>query len=477
MKRKWMIVSAAAVVLTVGGLAGWQLMSPDGAVQAQEMGETAVVHRGTLDVTVEGAGSIAPVDEVALGFLTGGRVADVLVTEGQKVEAGQPLMRLESDDLALEVARARVGVAKAEAQLAQLVAPPRRQEVAAREADLAAAENALAAAVANLDDVLGGPSQAQIASAQAQVAQAELQYRQAVINYDQTDKKDQERKEQARMDLWAAEVSLNAAKEQLSVLLDGPGAEEVRAERANVANAQAQRDAARSQLALLLAGATEENVAAARAQVAQARATLQQAQLQLKRATLVAPMAGTVTGIEIEAGEMAAPGVPAVVLSDLTALEVEVNVDETDVANVALGQPARISVDAFPDARLSGEVTHIAPAAASLDFGAVVYPVTVRLEAGETPVRTGMTADVVISVARREDVLIVPLRSVQVVDGRTYVNRVLDGEIEGVDVVLGLTSDTEAEIVEGLAEGDVVLVGTPAAERASQGFRGLFGGG
>jgi len=114
---------------------------------------------------VDAAGSLAPGAEVSLSFSSSGRVAEVLVDEGQVVEAGQPLARQETDDLELQVAQAQAALAAAEAQL---LAPPRPQEVAVQEANLAAAR-------AQLDELQAGADADQVRAAQANVATAAAQ--------------------------------------------------------------------------------------------------------------------------------------------------------------------------------------------------------------------------------------------------------------------------------------------------------------
>ena len=484
-KKRWRIAAIFLVVATLG-VGTWRLVSgrQGMAATAQAPTETAVVRRDTLQVTVEGTGSLAPHAEIQLAFLSGGQVAQVLVEEGQVVEPGQPLVRLETDELEMDVTRSQASLASAQGQLAQLLAPLRPQEVAAQEANLAAAQGQLSAAVANRDQVTAGASEPEIAAAQAEVATAEMEYRSALRTHDSIDKKDEDRREQANYDLWAADIALEAAQTQLDVLLAGADADEVRAAQADVAAAVAQRDAAQAELDLLLAGATEEQIQSAEAAVDQARVALDQARLQLERATLTAPMAGTVTALDAEIGERVNPGQPVVVLSDLTALEVEVNLDETDVAHVAVGQEARVGVDAFSGADLPGEVAYVAPKA-TVSSGVVLYPVTVSLTPGELPLRAGMTADVEIVTASQEGALIVPLRAVHVEGEQAYVDRLVGGKIERVEVALGLTTDTEVEIVGGtdgtsVAEGDVVSVvaaSTPEATAPAFGPPGLFGGG
>ncbi|MCP3962201.1 MAG: HlyD family efflux transporter periplasmic adaptor subunit, partial [bacterium] len=258
------------------------------------------------------------------------------------------------------------------------MAPPLPEEIAAQEANLAASQGQVSAMAANRDQIVAGPSEAEIQAAEVQIATSEMDYRTALRSYDSIDEDDKDKKEQARYDLWAAEVALEAARTQLDVLLAGADAAEVRAAQADVASVAAQRDAAQAQLDLILAGAADEQIQAAEASVVQAQVALDQARLRLAQATLTAPTRGTVTALNVRVGEMANPGQTLLVLSDLAALEVDVNLDETDVVWVSLGQDARVGVDAFPGVEMSGEVTYIAPKAESAS-GVVLYPLTVRL--------------------------------------------------------------------------------------------------
>ncbi len=477
MNKKWWIL-IGVVLLCVVGVGGWQFAwGQEPSLGAQAAIETATVRKDTLAVMVEGTGNLAPRAEVSLALLTGGQVAEILVEEGQVVEAGQTLIRLETDELALQVARSEASLAAAKGQLAQLLAPPLPEEIAAQEANLAASQGQVSAMAANRDQIVAGPGEAEIQAAEVQVATAEMDYRAALRTYDSIDEDDKDRKEQAHYDLWAAEVALEAARTQLDVLLAGADAAEVRVAQADVANVAAQRDAAQAQLDLILAGAAEEQIQAAEASVAQAQVALDQVRLQLEQATLTAPMGGTVTALNVRVGEMANPGQALIVLSDLTALEVDINLDETDVAWVSVGQDARVGVDAFPGVEMTGEVTYIAPKADSAS-GLVLYPVTVRLVSGESPARAGMTTDVEITTASQENALIIPLRAVHVEDGQAYVERLVGDQIERVEVALGLTTDIDAEITAGLAEGDVVVV-VAGAEQDSGGqmMPGPGGGG
>ena len=503
MDKKWWVAAGVVVLIAGLGFAGWQFISGrSDMAEAQASAETAAVRRDTLLVTVEGTGSLAPSAEVSLAFLSGGRVGEVLVEEGQQVEAGQPLARLETDELALQVAQAEAALASAEGQLAQLLATPRPEEIALYEANVQAMQGQVSAAAANRDQLTAGASETQITSAEAQVASTQADQHSAQYTYDsipegedsegtyslKTEEEDSnDAKEQAGYELYAADVALAAAQTQLEGLLAGADADEIRAAQANVGNAAAQRDAAQAQLDLLLAGPTEEEIQATQTAVDQARVALEQARLLLEQSTLTIPMAGTVTSLDMDLGEMVSPGQSVVVLSDLTALEVDVYLDEADVVWVVVGQEAKVILDAFPGIEMTGQVTYIAPTA-EVSSGVVLYPVTIRLTLGDLPARAGMTADVEITTASQEDVLIVPLRAVHTEGGHAYVDRLAGGQIERVEVELGMMTETEVEITGGLAEGPalslvegdvVVVVPGPTRDTGSElpgPFRMLHGG-
>ena len=481
MSKKWWIV-ISVVVVGVLGFAGYQYIGDrrEAIAEAQAEMETAVVERGTLRVTLDATGSLAPQSEVSLAFLSSGLVTEVLVEEGQQVEAGQPLAQLDTDDLALQVAQAEISLREAELQLETLLEPPDQDDVerAQDAVDQAAASFQLAQIGYDTtqDSVLLNES---LEDAQSAYDDALEDYNYWLEEYNEND-----------VDYWFVDNALEKLEDRELELrrVQEQADQQLQASSNDLAAAADAYRQAQNDLADLLDGADESDVEAAQLQVDQARAALEQARLKLEQATLTAPTAGTVTELNVQVGEMASAGQAAVVvISDLSVLVVEINLDETDVAQVSVGQDALVSVDAFPDAELTGEVTYIAPMAET-QSGVVLYPVTVRLLPTEFPVRAGMTADVEIISASQEGALIVPLRAVHTEGEQTYVYRVVGGRTEQVEVELGLTTDTEAEITSGLAEGpalslaegDVVsVVAAPTPSSAGQGFGpgGMFGGG
>jgi HlyD family secretion protein len=449
----YMVLIAAAAVAVV--LFYWQ---PWATQEPEDPMRSATVERGALLMAVSASGSIEPRSRVNLAFESSGEVAEVLVEAGDLVKAGDVLARLDTTQLALQAEQARAALALAEAQLQQLQEEARPQEVAAAEANLRAIEAQAGAAAANRDQLRSGPTGAEIAAAEAQVAAMESQYKSALIVHDRTinveKEKDQTKREQVFYDLYTAEKALAAAQAQLDDLLAGADADAVRAAQANVSASVAQGDAAQARLDLLLAGATTEQILDVEAQIAQAEAALELVELSLERATLYAPFDGMVAEVNVTAGEMAAT-LPAVVLLDVSSFHVNSSVDEIDVGRLELGQTAQVTLDAFPDAEISGVVKRIAPAA-TIEGGVVYYDVVVDLDPTAVPIRAGMTANATITVDELADVLKIPTWVVRVDQdtGQTYVHKRAEDGFERVDVVLGVRYEGVAQVLSGLSEGD-----------------------
>jgi multidrug resistance efflux pump len=341
---------------------------------------------------------VVPATWATVSAQTGGTVLEVLVEPGDEVAVGAPLARLDPTDAQLAVQQAESSLEAAQAQLVLLKAGPRPGEVAAAEAQIEAAQAALAQAAAQRDQLTAGATEAEIAAAEAEVVTAELARKAAEDQYDQIQGKIHGWIEQeAILQLRAAEESLEAAQARLAQVQDGAGAR-IRAAQAAVQAAEAQQDVAQAQLDLLQAGATAEEVAVAQAAVAQAAAALETARVALKRSEVRAPFAGTVGMVSVRTGELVAPGQPLVTLGDLATLRVETtDLDEIDVARVAVGQQAALTFDALPERVFTGRVTRISPMAEP-GAGGVNYTVIVALEDLDSAIRWGMTAFVDIEV-------------------------------------------------------------------------------
>jgi len=363
----------------------------------------------TFTPVVSVTGEVVPAVWANVSAQTGGTVLEVLVQVGDEVAAGDLLVQLDPTDTQLAAQQAEAALKAAQAQLALLKARPRPEQVAVAEAQIAAARTVISQTIAQRNQLWSGATEAEIAAAEAQVAAAEAEQWVAREAHDQTMKCYEmpdgsevcpglgAPEEQARHALHAADEALAAAKAQLDALKTGSYLQ-VRTAEAGISAAEAQADVSQAQLVLLKAGATAEEIAVAEAAVIQAQAALEAARVALERCEVHAPFGGTAGAVNVRAGELVAPGQPLVTLGDLTTLRVETtDLDEIDVARVAVGQRASVTFDALPERVFTGHVARISPMAEP-GVGGVNYTVVIELDEIDPAIRWGMTAFVDIEV-------------------------------------------------------------------------------
>ncbi len=358
-----------------------------------------------VPVMVSASGKVLPARWANLSCQADGRVANIAVQTGDKVEAGQVLVRLDDTDARLALAQANASLKMAQAQLAQQKAGARSAEIVAAEQAVKEAEASLWNASAQLAQLQAGPRAGDTAEAQAQVARAQAELKVAQDAYDALTTgrglaKEYNLKggglglyeEQQRAQLAATRAAFEAAQKRLEQLQAGSTKNELDAARANVAAMQAQKARAQAQLDLLKSGASPEQIAVSEANVTQAQVAVDIAQAALDKTQLKAPFAGTVGTILMREGELLAPGQVTLVLGDLGSLRVETtDLSEADVARVSVGQIVSVTLDALKDKKLAGQVTRIAPMSSS-GQGGVNYAITIELDQLDPALRWGMTA-------------------------------------------------------------------------------------
>lgn len=455
MSKKTIWTVAIVVVIAALGLLGYRQVAAKKEAAEVSTTETAVVQRGELTVTVEAAGSLTPPTEITLSFPVAGKLYEVSVIEGQAVKQGDLLARLEDN-------------IQAEADFQALFT----------DAGVAKAELAVAYAKEAFDDALGDLKY-RIGTVtyywEGQLKQAEETL--AALIADPNASAEQKAAAQKAVD--EARVKRDYFLEQnLDYLEDEddwrPDAGDIAVARSNLENARVALQDAEAALGIVRAGpsALRSPLIALGSEMAR----LDRARLNLENTRLLAQTAGVVTSLYYQVGEFANPGTPVVALTDVSILEAEVNLDETDVVRIALGMQVIVTVDAFPGMEVSGEVTEIAPTAA-IQSGVVLYPVTVRLNSTELPLRSGMTISVIFPIEERTNTLLVPFRAIETEGGQAYVTRVTASGSERVAVTLGLITDTQIEILSGINEGDVVTVYANPVQDADLMQNPMFGGG
>jgi HlyD family secretion protein len=513
--RAVLVLLAAVILLGVGALL---VQRQTRTSSAEVVAPTAVATRGSIEETVSASGNVAANQEATLTFASSGQIDQVLVEEGQQVKAEQVLARLDTGSLEWQIARAQASLNTAQARLEQAQKPATAEDLASAQAaldsaqanydniregataeDLASAQAALDSAKANYDKVKAGPTKEDLAAAQASVDSARASLQQAQAAYDRVKDRPNVAMLQESLTLQNATIEYNRAKANYDAAANHPTASELASARAQVvqaeaqlaqlqarptaselASAESQVAQAQAQLDQLKARPNAEDVAVSQAQMDEAAIALAQAQAQLDDAVITAPFDGTILTVRVNDGEWASPGSPAIVLAATETLALDVNVDEVDVAALAEGQTAYLSFDALKGGNATGTVTRIAPSSTNVS-GAVAYPVEISFDPGQLPVRLGMTANVDVVVASAEGALLVPNRAIETdrAAGLYYVTRQLaGGSIQRLEVRIGLRDENNTQILEGLDEGDqVVLPELPSQSTGSTGFSGPFGGG
>lgn len=275
-----------------------------------------------------------------------GQVQEMRVKEGDTVEAGQVLAKVDSKALEIQVEQAKANLASAQAKLASLQAGSRPQQVA--------------------------QSQAGVQQTAASLENARKNYERAAELY-----------EEGAMSAQQRDTALTA----LQV-------------------AEAQHKAASESYSLVAEGASAEDIQFAQAQVAQAAAALKSAQLQLDNSTIVSPVSGVIAKKAVDEGEIIAVGQPLFSITNPADSWIEANIEETSIGKIQLGQPVDVNVDAYPHKTFRGEISEVGAATgsqfallptenASGNFTKVTQRLTVKIrvpDTGGAVLKSGMSA-------------------------------------------------------------------------------------
>ena len=224
----------------------------------------------------------------------------------------------------------------------------------------------------------------------------------------------------------------------------------------------------------------EVDLMSSRESLEQARANLEQQEDRLSKTRVYSPIDGTVTTLDIKVGETAIssstniPGSSLMTIANPASIHTEVNVDEADIANVEIGQMARVFAIAYPDQPVDGVVESIAVSAKVAEGQqGQSFAIKIRLlDPEKITLRPGMTCRAEIFTATKGGVLAAPIQAILVEEDLTtdevrrdvFVNR--NGACREVAVEVGIADDTYQEIVSGLSAGDEVVTGPDRVLRA-----------
>ncbi|MFZ6031641.1 MAG: HlyD family secretion protein [Chloroflexota bacterium] len=333
----------------------------------------------SAEIAVVATGHVVPGQYANIGFGQAGKIAEVLLAAGDRVEAGQIIARLESTEAAqAETARAELEVLLAQQALDDLYDHS--------DADQAALQLAIANAYLAVQDAqnridrLAVPAEQAALSPLEAAAQARQDLDEARAAYEPYENKDETEASRER------KRKLDRARMDFNTAVQRAGAE------ADLATAQATLDEAIADYETAGQDPDADLVTAAAARLSAAKAALAAVQDAGEQLVLRAPFAGVVTAIDLKVGEFAGAGQPSVTVADLRVWVVETeDLTELDVVKLQNGQGVHVTLDALPDARLDGTISAIADAYGQRQ-GDITYRVTIRLNDAPDGLRWGMTA-------------------------------------------------------------------------------------
>jgi HlyD family secretion protein len=454
-KTKWkIVVGTLLAVVAVGGTVASVRWSRSAQVTVQ----TATAAKGDLTSIVTASGEIKPKTYTNLGANAQGRVMELMVKEGDHVRHGQIVARIESVQAHADVDQQRATIASAEA------------DSTASEAGLKVQDDTIKTQRATIDRT-----------------KADLEL--AKINNDRYEQ------------LYKAGVVAQADLDQRKSTYES--------QQAGLREAELRLDQLISQRAQTVA-----QLQSTQRRVTQAQAGLTRLADILEKHDVVTPLDGIVTTLPVQIGETVVPGIQnsaassIMTVADMSVVTAEVNVDETDIVNLQLGQKAEVTIDAIPNRTFTGHVTQIGNEAILRSTGQVAsssatssteakdFKVVVTLDNPPDEVRPGLSCTAKIVTATRKDVLNIPIQALTVrqqgeLDDAAAKNKPKNNgqapidlatqkqrkeEITGVFVIVnqkaefrkvgtGITGATDIEVLSGVQPGEQIVVGSYQAIR------------
>jgi HlyD family secretion protein len=457
-QAKWKVLIGVAVVAAIGGGVYASIAySQRGVVTIQ----TGKVIQEDLASVVTASGEIKPRNYINIGAEYQGQLTEILVKEGARVRKGQLLARIDSAQSEADVAAQKAALASAEAD-----AKSSEASAVASEASYKAGEENISTLEATLNR-----TKADLDRYDADFKRGEQLYKEGLIPKSDYD--------------------------QRKAAIDG--------QVAAMAEANARIVQARAQLAQLRAQSlgSQSQLVGAQKKIAQAQASLNRTNDILKKHDTIAPIDGLVTYLPVRVGETVVPGVQnsaastIMTIADMSIVTAEVKIDETDIVNIRLDQPAEITIDAIPNKTFSGHVIEIGNTAILRSSGLAAstsstssqeakdFKVVVAMDNPPDEIRPGLSCSTKVTTATRRNVTAIPI---QALTSRTKGDLIPEKdkpinpdpatvkankeESQGVFVVsggkkvdfrkveTGITGATEIEVTGGLNPGDEIVTGS-----------------
>ncbi len=521
--RLYWLIPVALVVVVVGFFIYRRIQN--NAASATANIQTVKLEQGTISAVVDATGSVRTNQSAQITWQTSGSVKAVNVKLGSTVKTNDVLAALEMSSLNASIIQAQADLASAQDALDTLMnsTTPQAQALKAVQdaqtalssyyynfpANQAKAQADLLTAQTNLKTMTNRrtalnyarASQGDIDAAGASYNLAQKAVEDAQKAFNQLDdlKPTDPRRSAAQVRLADAEKKRDAALATLNWYMGKPTKDDMATADANVGQAQADLAQAQDAWNLVKDGLDPTQLAILNAQlvdaqrkyeqlkdgpsatdIQSAKARIMADQATLSVAQLTSPFNGTITEVDVMAGDLINPGELAFQIDDMSSQYVDLEVSEVDINKVKVGQVVDITFDAVPGKGYTGKIDQIG-LVSKVNAGAVNYTVTVKLTNPDAFIRQGMTASATIVVGEKQGVLVVPSIAIRTENNQSVIDVLRAGKITTVVIQTGLASDTQTEIVSGdVKAGDEAVVSQGAGSilfGRQGGGGGSFGGG
>lgn len=458
---RWLMGVLAAGFLVAGTTTTYTIVNRGGSKE-DITALTVPVQAKNVTLRITASGNVVPVESVNISPKNPGTLAKLDVEQGDKVQQGQIIARMDSADIEAQILQQRANLASAQAQLAQARAGSRPQEIAQSRARLGQAEAQLAAARAGNRPQEISEAQAQVDAAQAKVNYTKEQVKRFQYLYKQGAQNKQVL-DQAISEDNSARASLQQVQKRFSLIQSGSRVEDIAQRTAAVQEA-------RAALQLLESGSRPEEIAQRTAAVAAAQAQLKSAEVKLNDTIIRAPFSGIVTQKYANVGAFVTPTTSASTSASATSssivavahgLEVLAKVPEADMGRIKRLQQVEIVSNAYPDLVFKGHVRLIAPEAVK-EEGVTLFQVRVAIDTGTDKLRSGLNVDLTFMGDKVSDALLVPTVAIVTEKGNTGVLLPdAKNKPQFHAVTIGSQVKDQTQIVAGLKEGDRVFINPP----------------
>lgn len=422
-KKPWLVV-VLVVVLLGGGFIVFRALAGKDQNSTLVNDKTEQVQSKSLAIKIKSSGSVVPIETVNLSPKQAGKLIQLLVEQGARVNRGQVIARMDNANLIPQLYQAQASAAASEANLAKLRNGNRPEDIAAAQARVEAARGRLDAARSRL--ALTNMKTNRFRSLQTEGAISSDRFDEVV-----TDDRS------AQADLQTAQANLVEATRLLEESRNGSRA---------------------------------EDIAQAEAQLAQAIAGIRIIEVQIEDTIIRAPFAGIITQKYANAGAFVTPTTTASasnsssstsIVAIANGLEIIAKVPEVDISQIKIGQEVEIVADAFPTEVFKGKVRLIAPEVI-IEQNVTSFQVRVTLETGKDKLQSGMNTDLRFIGKQIDGALVVPTVAIVTQEGKTGL-LIADekGKPKFQPVTIGSTVDNQTQILSGAKVGDRVFVKQP----------------